>query len=126
MRRCVSVACLVVFVFAFGMTAQAGEQKVLTNHLGYEASGPKHFVILGQASDTFSNCTLKDLASDEAFLVVPARAEGAVAKWRDWYFWSGDFDSLTAEGQYYLDCASNRGSIRSSPCAPDKPARCSE
>jgi len=115
MRRCVSVACLVVFVFAFGMTAQAGEQKVLTNHLGYEASGPKHFVILGQASDTFSNCTLKDLASDEAFLVVPARAEGVVAKWRDWYFWAGDFDSFTAEGQYYLDCASNRGSIRSFP-----------
>jgi hypothetical protein len=101
MQRCFWIVLVVLCLFALGVTAQAGDQKVLTNHLGYEASGPKHFVILGKASDTFSNCTLKDWLSDSAFLVIPARAEGAVSKWRDWYFWTGDFDAFASEGRYY-------------------------
>jgi len=113
MRRCLWAVLLLTCLFALGGTTQAGDQKVLTNHLGYEASGSKHFVILGKASDTFSNCTLKDWLSDGAFRVIPARAEGAVRKWRDWYFWAGDFDSFTTEGQYYLDCASHHGSVHS-------------
>jgi hypothetical protein len=105
--------CASWFVLA-GVTC-AAEQKVLTNHLGYEATGAKHFVILGKASDSFAHCTLKDWVSDGAFLVIPARAEGAVSKWRDWYFWTGDFDSFATEGKYYLDCASGHGPVRSCP-----------
>jgi len=115
MQRSFWIVLVVLCLFALGVTAQAGDQKVLTNHLGYEASGLKHFVILGKASDTFSNCTLKDWLSDSAFLVIPARAEGAVSKWRDWYFWTGDFDAFASEGRYYLDCLSNHGPVHSSP-----------
>ena len=98
----------------WGRTARAAESKVLTQHLGYEPGGPKHAVILGRAADSFSECALRDSASDRTDLIVPARAAGPVKKWRDWYFWTVDFDSSTAEGEYY-DCASRQGSIRSFP-----------
>lgn len=115
MRRYLSLVSLCTSWFVLAGVTWAAEQKVLTNHLGYEATGAKHFVILGKASDSFTNCTLKDWVSDGTFLVIPARAEGAVSKWRDWYFWTGDFDSFATEGKYYLDCTSSHGSVRSFP-----------
>jgi hypothetical protein len=38
----------------FVAQSSAGVLKVLTNHLGYETSGPKHAVIVGKASDSVS------------------------------------------------------------------------
>ncbi len=115
MRRCLWLLCLWSSPLVLALCMQGAEQKVLTNHLGYEATGAKHFVILGKASDSFTNCTLKDWAGDASFLVIPAKAEGAVSKWRDWYFWTGNFDSFTTEGKYYLECASGHGPVRSFP-----------
>ena len=95
--------------------AQASDMKVLTNHLGYEAVGPKHAVVLGKAADKISGCTLKNNVDDRNLASVPAQAAGPVKKWRDWYFWTADFDEVTTEGTYYLECTSNRGAIRSFP-----------
>lgn len=106
LAACVSLSCGI---------AAAGETKVLTNHVGYESSGPKHAVILGRVSDNFSACALKDQDSDQTFLTVATQSAGPVQKWRDWYFWTVDFDSFTREGQYYLECASSHGSVRSFP-----------
>src|ERR1700758_3990739 len=72
--------------------AQGGESKVLTNHLGYEATGPKHAVIFGTAGDEFTLCALKTYAGDQAVLTVAPKAAGRVQKWRDGYFWTLDFD----------------------------------
>ncbi|HXX00217.1 MAG TPA: glycoside hydrolase family 9 protein, partial [Candidatus Acidoferrales bacterium] len=110
--------CLLLFsgwLLTFSVRSLASDAKVLTNHLGYEAAGPKHAVILGKATDSFSACALKDEASDQQVLSVPAKAAGPVEKWRDWYFWMLDFDSFSTEGQYYLECASEAGSVRSFP-----------
>lgn len=93
----------------------ASELKVLTNHLGYEARGPKHAVILGRADDAVTSCALKDVSDDRTAVSVPARTIGPVKKWRDWYFWTADFDSFGQEGEYYLDCSTSRGSTRSFP-----------
>ena len=95
--------------------ALAGEVKILTNHLGYEPTGPKHAVILGKADDTVSGCTLKDTADNREILTITPKAAGPVQKWRDWYFWTLDFDSFTSEGKYYLECATNAGAVRSFP-----------
>ena len=97
------------------VAAFAADSKILTNHLGYAPSGPKHAVILGKASDGVSECALKNYAGDQTVLTVPAHAAGPVKKWRDWYFWTVDFDSFTTEGQYYLDCTTHTGSVRSFP-----------
>lgn len=99
----------------FSSQALAGELKILTNHLGYEVAGPKHAVILGKAGDSISSCALRDYSSDQQVLSVPAKAVGPVEKWRDWYFWTLDFDSFATEGKYYLECSSGAGNVRSFP-----------
>ncbi len=106
-------SCPLFFVFV--APSSAGEMKVLTNHLGYETSGPKHAVIVGKASDSVSACVLKDEATDQVNLAITPKATGPVQKWRDWYFWTLDFDSFATEGKYYLYCATNAGNIRSLP-----------
>jgi len=93
----------------------ASDLRILTNHLGYESAGPKHAVILGKAGDTISSCALKEAATDKAVAAVPVKAVGAVEKWRDWYFWTLDFDSFLTEGKYYLECGATSGNIRSFP-----------
>ena len=99
----------------FCVAAFASEPKILTNHLGYETSGPKHAVILGTVGDQISSCELKDYASDRSAIAIPAKAAGPVQKWRDWYFWTLDFDSFTTEGKYYLECAMGAATVRSFP-----------
>ena len=92
-----------------------GETKVLTNHLGYEQNGPKHAVILGNAGDAISSCSLKNYVNDRQVLSVPVKSTGSVQKWRDWYFWTLDFDSFSTEGKYYLQCNSASGPVHSFP-----------
>jgi len=96
-------------------SAAARELKILTNHLGYEKTGPKHAVILGKATDQISSCALKSESNDQKVLDLPTKAVGPVQKWRDWYFWTVDFDSFQTEGEYYLDCASTNGPAHSYP-----------
>jgi len=98
--------------------ARADEAKILTNHVGYEATGPKHAVILGSASDQFSSCVLQDARDHRSVLTIPVQHAGPVKKWRDWHFWTIDFDSVTTEGTYVLVCASGASDnhpIRSHP-----------
>jgi hypothetical protein len=93
----------------------AGETKILTNHLGYEVSGPKHAVVLAKAGDKVAGCVLKDNATDRDVLSLHAKAAGPVQKWRDWYFWTLDFDSFATEGKYYVKCSVAEGSVQSLP-----------
>jgi hypothetical protein len=103
------------FVCLFLSPARAQEAKILTNHIGYEAGGPKHAVILGHAADQFASCTLNDAKDRHVLLTIPAKHTGAVQKWRDWDFWTLDFDEATTEGSYFLVCASGGQSIQSYP-----------
>ena len=108
--------CLIVFFFSlFAARSFAANTKILTNHLGYETLGPKHAVILGHASDEVSGCVLKDDNSDRNVLEIAAKATGPVQKWKDWHFWTLDFDSFRTEGKYYLECQTNGASVRSFP-----------
>ncbi len=95
--------------------AFAATPQILTNHLGYETIGSKHAVVRGHAGDTVSKCFLKTQPAGTEVFATEAKATGPVKKWRDWYFWTIDFDSVTNEGQFYLECASNQGIIRSYP-----------
>src|SRR5271170_6663106 len=91
--------------------ADAGESKILTNHVGYNATGPKHAVILATANEKFTTCTLNDARDARKVIDIPAQRAGPVQKWRDWDFYTLDFDSFSTEGSYYLFC----NSIRSYP-----------
>jgi hypothetical protein len=96
-------------------SVRADEAKILTNHVGYDARGPKQAVILGSSQDQFTSCTLNDARDHNKVLDIPAQHAGPVKKWRDWEFWTLDFDSFTTEGNYYLVCASGDHSIHSYP-----------
>jgi hypothetical protein len=96
---------------------RAEEAKILTNQVGYNAIGPKHAVILGSAQDQFAACTLNDARDHHKVLDIPAQHVGPVKKWREWDFWTLDFDSFSAEGTYYLACTSGDHSVHSYPFA---------
>ncbi len=93
----------------------AGEAKILTNQVGYNAAGPKHAVILGSAQDNFAACTLNDARDHSKVLDIPVQHAGPVKKWRDWDFWTIDFDSFSTEGTYYLSCVSGDHTVQSYP-----------
>jgi Glycosyl hydrolase family 9/Cellulase N-terminal ig-like domain len=114
-KRQLGVLVAVLFSFMFVAQCFAGIAKLLANHVGYETGGPKHAVLLGEASDSVSSCALKDEANGRVVLTITPKATGAVHKWRDWRFWTLDFDAFAAEGKYYLECMTSAGNIRSFP-----------
>lgn len=108
---------LLAFLLAalFIPTSRADEPKILTNQVGYGATGPKHAVVLANSTNHFASCTLNDASDHHKVLDIPIQHAGAVAKWRDWDFWTLDFDSFTTEGTYYLVCSSADHSLHSYP-----------
>jgi hypothetical protein len=110
-----AVSMAAVCSFLLCAVSYAAESKILTNHVGYEAFGPKHAVILGRAGDSLSKCALKNYADHGQVLEITPVSAGAVKKWRDWYFWTLDFDAFTTEGEFYLECTSKPEPLRSFP-----------
>ena len=106
-----------LFVLLLAPVAPAFELKVLTNHVGYEASGPKHAVILGHSADTVTDCSLHDASSGKSLLAISAQPRGPVQKWRDWTFYTLDFDAFSQPGTYFIQCLSNDGPVHSFPFA---------
>lgn len=95
--------------------SHSDEAKILINQVGYNATGPKHAVIIGTTQDQFTACMLNDARDHQKVLDIPVQHAGPVQKWRDWDFWTLDFDSFSTEGTYYLTCSSGDHSINSYP-----------
>lgn len=112
----------VALFFFLAAAAFGGDAKILTNHVGYEASGPKRAVILGRAGDVVTGFAVLDAASGRAVLSSRAREAGAVRNWKDWRFWTVDFGGVAAEGTYVLEVEVNGRRIRSQPFAVSKNA----
>ena len=109
-RHRFAVCILLISCFCAAQSPQ-----ILTNHLGYEPDSPKHAVILGHPGDNVFDCELKrSQAGDAVSKLAPAHV-GPVNKWRDWNFWTLDFDSTHDEGRYFLSCKTSRGEIHSFP-----------
>ncbi|RAW00916.1 glycoside hydrolase family 9 protein [Pseudochryseolinea flava] len=104
---------LLLFLIHTGIYAQL--PRVITNHLGYDKFGPKHAVVQGTADDQVNSFRVIDYTSNkEIFSGVPVKT-GNVTKWKDWHFWTVDFDDVTTEGVYVLECSTTKGIIRSFP-----------
>ena len=101
---------LLVVPVAFGQNLQ-----VLVNHLGYEVSAPKRAVILGHAGDAVTTYKVVTWPAGETVLDGSARLAGPVDQWKNWCFWTADFGSVTNPGNYAVEGATSRGTVRSLP-----------
>jgi len=102
-------------IFCFLLSQNVYGMEVLVNHIGYETDGWKHAVILGHEGDTIQSFRIKKHETgEEVFSGVP-QYKGPVKKWKDWRFWTIDFNELREEGVYYIECASDKATIRSFP-----------
>jgi hypothetical protein len=109
-----SVVFVTVLLFQFEV-AHGQKVRILTNHLGYDIAGPKHAVIQGGASDRFTTFKIKNFTNDEEVFSGNVLESGPVKKWKDWIFWTIDFDSLKKEGTYYVECSNGNTIVRSFP-----------
>ena len=111
-----STAMALMIALLLGQTVGAQTRmRILTNHIGYETTGPKHAVILGKADDTVSSFKIKESATDREVFSGTAKKLGPVKKWKDWHFWTIDFNEVTGDGAYYIECLTGRGPVRSFP-----------
>jgi hypothetical protein len=118
MRRTLVLSLL--FILSLPAFAAAADMKILTDQVGYEASGPKRAVVLGAKGDALAAFVVKTFPGGEVVLSGKPLYVGPVARWKDWEFWTIDFEAVTAEGSYIIECASTRGPVRSHPILVQK------
>jgi Glycosyl hydrolase family 9/Cellulase N-terminal ig-like domain len=88
---------------------------ILTNHLGYERAGTKRAVVQGTSGDDVRSGALLDADHGERVADCVVTNVGAVAKWKDWRYWTLEFSEVQREGRFVLSCATGAGEIRSFP-----------
>ena len=91
--------------------------KILHNHLGYESFGTKRAVILGKAGDLWQSFRVSDDTTGTPVFAGAPQLAGPVDHWKDWHFWTVDFDALQTAGRYSLECTGDKGTLRSAPFA---------
>jgi len=104
MRYILNIICLTLFI-----TANLFAQKinVLTNHLGYDPSGPKMAVIQGFKKDNDDAYSIRLWDDDKLIISGEPEKMGPVDQWKKWIYWAIDFTSLNQEGTYYIECQTN-------------------
>jgi hypothetical protein len=119
MKRTLAVVALLLASCRSERSANTRIQ-ILINHVGYEASESKHAVVQSDGATEISACRVREGDGDRSALDVVPKPVGAVAKWRTWRYWTLDFDAVTAEGNYYIECAADGRAVRSFPFAVRK------
>ena len=91
--------------------------KILYNHIGYELTGTKHAVVLDSADDPMHSFRILESETEhEVFSGVP-QFVGPVQRWKDWNFWTLDFDGVETEGTYCIECSGKNATMRTPPFA---------
>lgn len=121
MKKIYSLPVSVLTILLLCCQSSWGQKiKILTNHLGYETTGPKHAFVQGKSSDQVTSFSIKDYTTSQEVLSGTVVRSGAVSKWKDWYFWTIDFDAVNKEGTYYIECATGAGTVQSFPFVVQK------
>jgi hypothetical protein len=93
----------------------AQDIKILTNHIGYDKNVHKRAIIQGVENDAVTSFRILDYNSGkEVMKGIPVKT-GKVDKWKNWCFWVLDFDQLTDEGTYTIECIANNKKVVSFP-----------
>lgn len=99
----------------FSPLIDAQSIKILHNHIGYETVAPKPVVILAKEQDKVTAFLIKDYITGENIIEGIPKYTGKVDKWRDWHFWTFNFDAVTTPGTYVIECMVNNKTVRSFP-----------
>ncbi|MDO6433124.1 glycoside hydrolase family 9 protein [Flavitalea sp. BT771] len=95
-QRSTIVICLLQI--AFNLKAQ----RILTNQVGYEATLPKHAVIMAEEKLEITAFNLIDTRTGQSIYQGIPVYKGSVSKWKNWTFWILDFTSQQTEGTYTI------------------------
>ncbi len=115
---CFQMMRLPRFSFVVLLSAAAfGQVRVLVDHVGYEASGPKQALVevegAGTAGVVPSRFVLTDTKTGRSVLDGVVVSAGEVDRWDAWRFWTADFSSWTKPGHYVLSVETKEGMVRS-------------
>ncbi|BCL75198.1 endochitinase [Jeongeupia sp. HS-3] len=76
--------------------------QILFNHLGFEPQTRKQTLIEAPANAALTTFGVYRADTRECVHQGTIAAQGGVARWKDWHFWSADFSVLTAAGEYFV------------------------
>ncbi len=102
-----SIGLLLASVASLSTVHAAEPARILTNHIGYEAFGPKQAVIQGGGSDRIDTCAIRSFPQRALVFEGKATPQVRVPGWRDWRFWTLEFADLEREGRYTIECRNN-------------------
>ena len=88
---------------------------MLVNHLGYEADASKRAVILAHSGDKIGAFKIVDAATGKEIFSGKTEKAGPVDQWKDWIFWTADFSVVHTSGEFFLECTTDKGDVRSFP-----------
>lgn len=95
--------------------------KILVNHLGYDARGPKSAVVQIEGSDggaglsASAACGLIDSLTGAELFAGQADAPERVLRWKDWRFARFDFSGFDRPGSYLIRTVAPGGTAESAP-----------
>lgn len=106
---------IILLLLFFSLQSNAQSVKILHNHIGYETSAPKPGVILAREKDQVTSFTIKNYTTGEKVLSGQPIYTGPVNKWKDWHFWTFNFDDITTNGTYFIESIVNNKVVTSFP-----------
>jgi hypothetical protein len=106
------ILSLFIFLFAIPLKAQI---KLLYNHIGYETKAPKPAVVLSTAEDKVTGFRIINQANGEAVDKGVPESTGKVDQWREWHFWTFNFDNIIVPGTYKIEIEVNGKTVPSYP-----------
>ena len=98
-----------------GSDLKAQEVLILYNHIGYEPDAIKPVVIRADENSRLSNVLIREEGSGQVVFQGEPRFEGRVDQWRDWNFWTFDFEPVNQEGKFLIECEVDGQFYRSYP-----------
>jgi hypothetical protein len=104
------LSCLLI-----NQVVHAKDIKILTNHVGYDTLGPKRAVVQGYKENSITSFRVIEYETGKEVFSGIVNKTGPVQKWKDWHFWTIDFDEVTSEGMFYIECSSAKGPVHSFP-----------
>ncbi len=115
MKQIIFFSTLLALTLGTSSNGYSQSVKILTDQVGYEIHGPKHAVIEGYRNNTVSLFKVIDYNTHRIVYQGEAVKAGPVDQWKNWYFWSLDFDEVQKAGQYIIECMAGDSLITSFP-----------